>query len=254
MQEVQETGIERNETGPARPSVYGSYIDPDKERDPGFFSLHLDAMGREIHYMAKEKGWWDKPRSTFSLYSLFLSEISEGVEEVRKPAFGEDVPATMNAVYYIHPRTKDPISGYKTDEEGIPLFKPEGVAIELADFVIRGLDYMAYKGLKVVEMSQDDLNNALKIIGITKEEFYQELNSFQVISELTCHARALGELESSKGKKVADPGYEESYLSLAFALCREYVEHVYAVDFIELMELKVHFNGTRSIRHGGKKY
>lgn len=72
----------------------------------------------EIHSLAKEKGWYDMRRSETEFLMLIASEVFEAFEEVRNCKPG---------VYEV---------------EG----KPEGVAVELADTIIRILDYAEFRG------------------------------------------------------------------------------------------------------------
>ncbi len=77
---------------------------------------------KEIHGLAKEKGWWEAPeRSFLEIAALIHSEISEAVEEWR----GGEIPQ----------RHWSYVDG-----------QPTGVIIELADAVIRIMDYCERKG------------------------------------------------------------------------------------------------------------
>ena len=76
-----------------------------------------------IYSWAKRKGWWDIIKSPLELHMLMVSELAEATEESRKGT---------EPVYY---------------ENG----KPEGELIELADCVIRIMDYCGYKGWDLEE-------------------------------------------------------------------------------------------------------
>ena len=73
------------------------------------------------HATAVAKGWHDKPRTFGEVCALFHSEISEAFEEHRK---GGDPTAVRW-------------------QQG----KPEGIAIELADLVIRVFDLCGAEGI-----------------------------------------------------------------------------------------------------------
>ena len=82
-----------------------------------------------IHEYAKDKGWWDSERSFGDLCSLFHSEITEAYEEYRN---GHEVTET----YFNDAKPE----------------KPEGVPTELADVVIRILDFCGYAGIDLQEI------------------------------------------------------------------------------------------------------
>lgn len=100
------------------------------EQTPKAFS----EIQKEVHTLAKEKGWWDpdKLRSVGDTFMLMCSEVHEAYEAYRSGHAFE--------IFY---------------EKG----KPEGVPIELADAVIRIMDFC--------EAQNIDLEEAIRI----KHEF-----------------------------------------------------------------------------------
>ena len=75
---------------------------------------------REIHQLAREKGWYDsKQRTPLEIHMLIVSEIAEATEAVRN----------------------NELEIYVKDDG-----KWEGEAVELADALIRILDYAESRG------------------------------------------------------------------------------------------------------------
>lgn len=73
---------------------------------------------KEIHNLAREKGWWDRPREVPELLCLIHSEISEALEAYR--------------------------NGIEEGQKGC-------LSEELADTIIRIWDMAAYLGIDIVE-------------------------------------------------------------------------------------------------------
>lgn len=74
---------------------------------------------QRIHQWAMSKGWWESERNTGEIYVLFHSELSEAFEHWRE---------------------------HRQDYFVDPTGKPDGEAIELADAIIRILDYAESRG------------------------------------------------------------------------------------------------------------
>jgi NTP pyrophosphatase (non-canonical NTP hydrolase) len=84
------------------------------------FKWYWNDIQKHIHATAKSKGWWDKERNDGEMIALIHSELSEALEALRH--------------------------GNPPDDK-IPEFS--GLEAELADAVIRIMDYAGGRGLDV---------------------------------------------------------------------------------------------------------
>lgn len=82
--------------------------------------MNLTELAKEVHKNAVAHGWWEEERSFGDIIALCHSELSEALE-----AYRNGMPT--NRTIYDHG-----INGNK---------KPDGVPAELADCIIRILDY-----------------------------------------------------------------------------------------------------------------
>jgi NTP pyrophosphatase (non-canonical NTP hydrolase) len=78
-------------------------------------SININELAQSIHNNAVAHGWWDEERSVAEIVALCHSELSEALEAYRN---GEPL---------------------EWDNNG----KPDGIAVELIDCVIRVFDYLA---------------------------------------------------------------------------------------------------------------
>lgn len=85
------------------------------------FKAAWDAVQEEVHNIAKDHGWWDEPREQGTLIALMHSELSEALEAIR--------------------------SDIHEPDEHVPDFR--NIEVELADVVIRIMDFAAAYGLDV---------------------------------------------------------------------------------------------------------
>jgi len=85
--------------------------------------MDINESVSEIHATAVEKGWWDGKRQKLALHMLMVTEVGEASQCVRKG---------------------DPLDG----ADG----KPEGEAAELADVVLRVMDYFGHEGWDLAAM------------------------------------------------------------------------------------------------------
>ena len=101
----------------------------------------LNELAAAVHENAVAHGWWDQERELPEILMLCVSELAEALEEYRagKPNIyynveGEEILYADGEACEKHERRK-----------------PEGVAVELADCMIRILDYCGHAGIDIEE-------------------------------------------------------------------------------------------------------
>lgn len=84
-------------------------------------NLNINDLVKEVHQNARNHGWWEEKRTFGDIIALCHAELSEALEEYRNG--------------------HSPVEVYYNGE------KPEGIPIELADVVIRIMDYCGREGI-----------------------------------------------------------------------------------------------------------
>lgn len=172
----------------------------------GMFN-QFNELSRQIHENAVAHGWWEEERERVQLCALFHSELSESFEEYRK---GND---------------------YEYEVDG----KPEGIAVELADYIIRVLDYAFHMGF--------DIDAEFKMPEAWDTAFASDDFS-RFISD--CHKDVTNLYGISKSEK------HEGKLA-ARCITRPMIWMILrGIDPIEVIKRKHAYNRTRPYRHGGK--
>ena len=121
------------------------YADVDRERDRladmvcGDIPKSMSYLSREIHKQAVAHGWWDEEHSFPEVVALCHSELSEALEEYRNAKPTE----------YVVIEKMDAPDEIETDPLAFGERKPEGAAVEMADCIIRILDWCGKTGVDI---------------------------------------------------------------------------------------------------------
>lgn len=168
--------------------------------------MNLTEIAKEIHENAVAHGWWEEYRPAYEIIALIHSEWSEALEEYR---------AGRPMVY---------------EGEG---GKPEGIAVELIDGVIRILDYIAMCG------GTYHIDLAL----------YERINPVE-LPELVAH------LHDFTSRSWLIPYSDGMYINASVLAVNVKAVFVWinrqGFNPIEILKEKHEYNKARPYRHGGK--
>lgn len=203
-------------------------------------------MARDVHENAVQHGWWDEERDIYQVIALIHSEWSEALEEARagrpmvwyncneistdlNPCEAHDETDCMN---YGNPEACEHRSK-----------KPEGIAVELIDGVIRILDLFGAEGL--------DFHDAESGAPATVESLWTNASVLESAPEDI--ATLVAFLHKFTADAVPDDG--EGFISVnllaACSLALSWV-HEHGCDPLALLKEKHEYNKNRPYKHGKK--
>ncbi len=117
----------------------------------------LNELAKEIHKNAVEHGWWEEKRSLPEIIALIHSELSEALEEYRSgrpnlwfACIPTDIFNGCRNMAHCE-NEKSNLGCVKSEFCRYKDKKPEGIVVELADAIIRILDYCGKEGIDIDE-------------------------------------------------------------------------------------------------------
>ena len=123
--------------------------------------LKLNSFAAAVHENAVAHGWWEEERGLPEVLMLCVSELAEALEEFRSGRPMLYYPCNAGGLCVDDRAGENVTCGsrtYNPDNPETPCTarskKPEGVAVELADCVIRILDYCGHAGIDIEEASR----------------------------------------------------------------------------------------------------
>jgi hypothetical protein len=108
-----------------------------------------------VHKVSQDKGWWEAERTVGDLIALMHSELTEALEEYREGRAPGDVYYTCQE---LDAGGRVVGSSLAESRDEIPpgmLARPEGVAVQLGDCVIRILDFCARWGVDLEALLEE---------------------------------------------------------------------------------------------------
>lgn len=191
--------------------------------------MNWNEFAQEVHQVAAEKGWWDEPVSFDDFILMCHCELSEAVEEWRKGRPNFYYPCELDDG---GPCTTDNNGDYCALGTDSPCehrgTKPEGVAVELGDVILRILDWLG---------SKDGVHSPIA-------PAYPKLPFSLIVNQL--HATLV------KAWSDDDESVIEMRLCCIVSIILAWAERE-GVDMEAVLREKHEFNKTRDYRHGGKR-
>lgn len=200
--------------------------------------MKMNKFAAEVHQNAVEHGWWDEERTFGEIVALCHSELSEALEEYRAKR-----PMLYCEGLGVNKACLDDECGGIECLSCFPGRKPEGIAVELADCIIRILDWFGKE-----EMSADDLMaeaKKLMMCDVPARIYASSLGD--------CIARWHLLLSLAYSCWCRASGTYASALRMALCICeiQKWAEDN-GVDMEKILDIKHEYNKGRPYRHGGK--
>jgi hypothetical protein len=184
--------------------------------------LDLNAFAKEVHAVSVAHGWWEKDdpdNNHDTKIALIHAEWSEALEEYR---------AGRPMVWC---RAKALVEGE------LVCSKPEGIAVELIDGVLRIVDLCEGIGVEVEDW--EILRQGCE----ARQEMFEKFGEIRIGMLISVLHKLVADVF---GKKTFNKALEAAILALAW------VEHQ-GTDPWELLCLKHEYNKTRPYKHGNKR-
>lgn len=111
----------------------------------------INEVAKEIHENAVAHGWWEGDRSFPEIIALCHSELSEALEEYRsgRPNLYCDKEETCGGKANIAEKWACDECVLRAGGDVCEMSKPEGIAVEMADCIIRILDWCGKEGIDI---------------------------------------------------------------------------------------------------------
>lgn len=111
--------------------------------------MTLNELAKEVHANAVAHGWWTPTPSFGEVIALCHSELSEALQAYRDGERLVDGACTAGADCCRHWDICDSVGCTIDDNSAETNCKPEGIAVEMVDCLLRILDWLATTGIDI---------------------------------------------------------------------------------------------------------
>ena len=213
--------------------------------------MNWNEFAQEVHENACEKGWWDEPVTFGDIVSLCHSEISEALEEYR-----DGQPMVYHVCTAGLPEEeKEPCeakeNGCDIKEEACKYRseKPEGIAVELGDCVLRILDWMGKEGIPPEE-TMDHARTVRETWAQLGDDFPEHLCKGSM-GDLTAELHLYLSMAYRNWLNGTGTSPIATRMALVILRIQEWAGER-GVDLDQVLREKHAYNKSRPYRHGGK--
>lgn len=210
--------------------------------------MKMNKFAAEVHQNAVEHGWWDEERSFGEIIALCHSELSEALEEYRAKRPMLYFPCNSGGLCVDDRPLENMTCGSRVRKASDPETfcsarsnKPEGIAVELADCIIRILDWYGKEGLDTDALLEAGIITMFDLPTPVYGSFGDFIallhNLLSMAYACWCNASSI------------------SVSALRLAKCiREIMAWAKenGVDMESILDMKHEYNKGRPYRHGGK--
>lgn len=197
--------------------------------------MNWNEFAKEVHQMAVEHGWREKRPSFADMVVMFHSELSEAVEEYRKgrPNLYHECMCKKSGSPCVLDLGGDLCGEADADPCSMAVEKPQGVAVELADCILRILDTLAEAG-----------------VDIDSEIGYCPAYGDVIQTIARCHHH-ISEAYIQTTKMLGSMTTAYARLLMCIGTILDWAERN-GLDMEAILRAKHEYNKTRPYRHGGK--
>lgn len=195
--------------------------------------MNWTKLSKKIHANAAAHGWWEEERSLDEICALIHSELSEALEEYRagRPNvwYACGISNANCEPRHYHYTVHCCIGcGYRDE-------KPEGIAVELADAVIRILDLFGKSGIdaEYAMLHAEEPASRVNLSTVSFGAFVNNLHNHVALASIL-------------------PGKEVDHLCFCIREIMRWGKWA-GVDMPSIIQMKHDYNTTRDYRHGGKR-
>lgn len=211
--------------------------------------LTIKELSIAVHENSVAHGWWDSERSVEETIALIHSEFSEALEEYRagRPMVWYACLEDPKGQEVCAPKDESECTMFGHESEcKYKGHKPEGIAVELIDGVIRILDYI---GRHEVCNSDYETLDAL-VSDVPRQHVTVDLpilvTGLHLYTSISYHALSNGS-DESKNKLQVHFAYLYQVMGVACAWLA-----ANGIDYYSVLIEKHEYNKTRSYKHGNK--